>query len=188
MSYDLLTFSTRLDANVTLAALRARDAEPLFALIDGNRAHLREWLPFVDDAQDATDTQRFILDASRRADEGRGMAAAIWDGGALAGVIGLMEINQRNRNAEIGYWLGAEHQGRGLMTRACVALVSYAFDTMGLHRVEIYCAPDNARSRRIPERLGFVVEGTLRDAEWLYDHYVDNVLYAMLSTDWRPPA
>ena len=99
-----------------------------------------------------------------------------------------MEVNQRNRNAEIGYWLGAEHQGRGLVTRACAALVSYAFDTMALHRVEIYCAPDNTRSRRVPERLGFAVEGTLRDAEWLYDHYVDNVLYAMLSTEWSPPA
>ena len=188
MSVDLLSFSMRLDATVTLAALRARDAESLFSLIDGNRAHLRQWLPFVDDAQDATDTQRFILDVSRLADEGRGMAAAIWDDGSLAGVIGLMEINQRNRNTEIGYWLGAEHQGRGLVTRSCAALVSYAFEAMGLHRVEMYCAPDNARSRRVPERLGFVTEGTLRDAEWLYDHYVDNVLYSMLSTEWRPPA
>jgi ribosomal-protein-serine acetyltransferase len=188
MPYDLLTFSLRIDATVTLTALRARDAEPVFSLIDGNRAHLRQWLPFVDDAQDATDTQRFILDVSRLADEGRGMAAGIWADGSLAGVIGLMEVNQRNRNAEIGYWLGAEHQGRGVVTRACSALVSYAFETMGLHRVEIYCAPDNARSRRVPERLGFAVEGTLRDAEWLYDHYVDNVLYAMLAAEWNPPA
>ena len=184
MPYDLLTFSRQIDAEVALRTLRARDAPALYALIDGNRRHLREWLPFVDDAQDVTDTQRFILEAARLADEQKGMAAGIWDGETLAGVIGLMEISARNRNAEIGYWLGVEHQGRGLVTRACCALITYAFDTVALHRVEIYCAPKNARSRAIPERLGFVIEGTLREAEWLYDHYVDNVLYAMLAPAW----
>ncbi|MAF10455.1 RimJ/RimL family protein N-acetyltransferase [Candidatus Poribacteria bacterium] len=184
MAYDLLTFSREIDSEVTLRTLRARDATALYALIDGNRAHLREWLPFVDDAQDVTDTQRFILEAAQLADDQKSMAAGIWDGGILAGVIGLMEISVRNRKAEIGYWLAAEHQGRGLVTRACRALITYAFDTVRLHRVEIYCAPENTRSRAIPERLGFVIEGTLREAEWLYDHYVDNVLYAMLAPAW----
>lgn len=184
MSYDLLTFSHRLDGAVTLRTLRAQDAAALYALIDGSRAYLREWLPFLDDAQDADSTHGFILEASRLADEQRGVVAGIWDRATLAGVISLTEINTRNRKAEIGYWLGEEHQGRGLMTRACRALITYGFDIVELHRIEIYCAPGNTRSRAIPERLGFVKEGTLREAEWLYDHYVDNVVYSMLAPDW----
>jgi ribosomal-protein-serine acetyltransferase len=50
--------------------------------------------------------------------------------------------------------------------------------------VEVRAAPGNRRSRAIPERLGFRQEGILRDAEWLYDHYVDLVVYAMLADDW----
>ena len=55
---------------------------------------------------------------------------------------------------------------------------------MGLNRIEIRCATQNVRSRAIPERLGFKEEGLIRDAEWLYDHYVDHIVYGMLESDW----
>jgi hypothetical protein len=52
-------------------------------------------------------------------------------------------------------------------------------------RVEIRAAPENARSRAIPERLGFTQEGTLRQVECVGDRYLDNVVYAMLAEDWK---
>jgi ribosomal-protein-serine acetyltransferase len=52
-------------------------------------------------------------------------------------------------------------------------------------RVEIRAAPENARSRAIPERLGFTQEGTLRQVERVDDRYLDNVVYAMLAEDWK---
>ena len=54
---------------------------------------------------------------------------------------------------------------------------------MGLHRVEIRCAIDNHRSRAVPHRLGFRLEGQMREAEWLYNHWVDHAVYAGLATD-----
>lgn len=56
---------------------------------------------------------------------------------------------------------------------------------MHLHKVEIRVAVGNEKSSAIPERLGFIKEGTLRAAEWLYDHYVDHVVYGMLLTEWQ---
>jgi ribosomal-protein-serine acetyltransferase len=53
----------------------------------------------------------------------------------------------------------------------------------------MHCAVGNTKSRAVPERLGFVQEGILHDAEWLYDHYVDLVIYSILKAAWvKPPA
>ena len=71
------------------------------------------------------------------------------------------------------------------MTAACRALITRAFDTAGLNRIEILCASGNRRSRAIPVRLGLREEGLLREAAWLYDHFVDLVVYATLAKEWR---
>ena len=103
----------------------------------------------------------------------------------LVGVIGFVSFDRKNRRTEIGYWLAAEVQGRGIMTRACRAIVAYAFHELTFNRVEIRCATGNARSASITGRLGFRLEGTLRDAEWLHDHFVDHYVYAMLASEWQ---
>jgi ribosomal-protein-serine acetyltransferase len=56
---------------------------------------------------------------------------------------------------------------------------------LNLNRLVITCATQNQKSRAIPERLGFVHEGIARDAEWLYDHFVDHDIYAKLHCDWK---
>jgi len=71
------------------------------------------------------------------------------------------------------------------MTEAVRALVEYAFDAWKLNRVEIRAAVGNAKSRAIPERLGFMEEGLLREAERIGVRYEDLVVYAMLAKDWR---
>jgi ribosomal-protein-serine acetyltransferase len=169
------------------AELRLLDDEaaaPLFALIDANRAHLRQWLPWVDHEQSVEAARTFLRAAQRQLADNRGGQYGIWHRDQLAGVIGQHPIDWENRAGALGYWLGAAHEGRGLMTRACRALVTHAFRDLGLHRVEIRAAPANRRSRAIPERLGFRQDGILRDAEWLYDHYVDLVVYGMLADEW----
>ena len=65
----------------------------------------------------------------------------------------------------MGYWLGEEHQGKGLMTAACRALVDYAFGELGLNRVVISCATENKKRCAIPERLSFRREGVKHQAE-----------------------
>jgi ribosomal-protein-serine acetyltransferase len=71
------------------------------------------------------------------------------------------------------------------MTAAATTLVDYAFSGLHLNRVVIQAAVGNTRSRAIPERLGFVAEGTLREAERVGDEYLDSVVYAMLAREWR---
>lgn len=172
--------------SLSLRPLRLADADELFALTDANRAYLRQWLPWLDAIQSAADTRIFIQSVLRQMAEEQGFGAAIWHQGTIAGVIGYNSLDNVNRVGTLGYWLGEAHQGQGLMTAACRALVNYGFSGLGLNRQVIACATENHRSQRIPTRLGFRHEGTLRQAEWLYDHYVDHHLHSCLKQDWQP--
>jgi len=170
--------------DLLLRPLSRSDSPALFALTEGNRQYLRQWLPWLDATLTAEDTERFIEESCQRHTRGEGLEAGIWQGTQLIGVIG-MEIDWGSRRGVVGYWLGARYQGRGAMSWACGSLVECAFAQLGLNRLEIRCAPDNLRSRSLAERLGFRQEGLLRQAEWLYDHFVDHVVYGLLAAEWQ---
>ncbi len=164
--------------------LDLRDSELLFDLTVGSKDSLREWLPFIDYTKTILDTQSFIQSTMKQFSENNGVQAGIWYDDQLAGVIGFHQINWNNKSTSIGYWLGNDYVGLGLMTKSVKAYVDYAFNDLKLNRVEIRAAVENKKSRAIPERLGFTEEGCIRQAEWLYDHYVDHVVYGMLKKDW----
>ena len=178
-------FSYSVNADTQMRLLEIRDADPLFALLDQSRSYLREWLPFVDGTRAVEDTKDFIQGGLQQYASNNGGELGIWYRGELAGVLGLHYIHGSNRLTSIGYWMGERFQGKGIMTNACRALVDILFKEYGLNRVEIRVAPQNLKSRAIPERLGFQNEGCRRQAEWLYDHYVDHVIYGMLAQDWK---
>lgn len=71
------------------------------------------------------------------------------------------------------------------MTKSCAALLALCFTALDLERVEIRAAVDNSKSRAIPKRLGFVEEGCIRQGEYLYDKYVDLVVYGQLKKEWQ---
>lgn len=178
-------FKHIIDNDIELRLLEERNAEELFNLIDSCRKHLRQWLPFVDGTKSAEDTKQFIESTKKQFASNNGFQAGIWYKGKLVGVIGYHGINWSNKSTSIGYWLGEEYVGNGIMTKACKAFVNYALVDLNLNRVEIRCAENNHKSRAIPERLGFIKEGMIREAEWLYDHYVSHVVYGMLEVEWQ---
>ncbi len=181
-------FRYRIDDRLELRQLVPADAGELFALTEANREHLRRWLPWLDTVKAPADTLAFIHATMRQAADRQGFNAGILCGGSLAGIIGHHRISWPNRSTSRGYWLDRGHEGRGIMSAACRAIVRHAFEDLGLNRVEIRCATGNTRSCAIPERLGFRREGLLREAEWLYDRFVDHVVYALLRREWDPAA
>ena len=178
-------FRQIVDGEVALAILEEQHAPELFRLIDANRAHLRRWLPWLDQNTRPEHTAAFIRASLAQFAARDGIACGIEFRGALAGVVGLHRVDWANRSTTVGYWLAEEHQGHGVVTRACAGLLDYVFAELGLNHAEIACAPGNARSRAIPERLGFTREGVLRQREWLYDHFVDHVVYGMTAEEWK---
>jgi ribosomal-protein-serine acetyltransferase len=184
-----MRLNLRVNESLELRQISEDDACELTRLIDVNRTYLKGWLPWLDKNRTIEDTARFIGRSLEQASDDNGLTFGIVFDGSLAGVIGEVYLDAVNRRTELGYWLDAGHQGRGIVTRAAARLTDYAFEVQDCHRVVIHCAAGNFKSRGIPQRLGFEQEGILREAEWLYDHYVDLVVYSMLKWNWfRPPA
>ena len=182
-------FSYKIDSESELRLIEPAHAQELHALVDNSYEHIREWSAWLDEKSRTLDhTREFISLNLRRLASGDGFEMGIWHKGRMAGQIGYNYFDRANRRTELGYWLGSEFQGNGLITRSCRVLIDNAFGDLDINRVEIRCGSENTKSRRIPEKLGFKEEGTARQAEWLHDRYIDLVMYSILASEWHPDA
>jgi ribosomal-protein-serine acetyltransferase len=169
-----------LGGGAVLRAAEPDDAQDLYAVVDLNREHLRVWLPWVDGSQEPKHTRAFLeQDAGLRV---RGITTTflILENGAIAGMIGLHDIDTVNRSFLIGYWLAKHSEGRGLITRACQCLLKAAFEECDMERAVIRCAVGNARSAAVPKRLGFTLEGIERHGQRLLGGFVDLEIHSRL--------
>lgn len=166
-----------------LRLLNVSDSQELDDLINKNRFYLREWLSWLDKNSTLDDTISFINSSIELNKDKRSFETAIIYDGKLVGVIGLSNIDLVNRKALLGYWIDKDMQHKGIITNSCKAIINYAFQELGLNRIEIKVAIDNHKSRAIPEKLGFTMEGISRQSEWLYDKFLDMAIYSMLKAE-----
>lgn len=178
-------FTLHINDQISLKILEHSDAKDLYELLDKNRSYLRNWLSWVDSIRSYEDYLPIINSWLKQYCTNNGFTAAIIYNKKMIGMAGFHDINWKNQSTSIGYWLGSEYQGNGIITEICKVLVSVSFSTYNLNRVEIRVAEDNLKSRAIPERLGFQLEGKLRESEWLYDRFINHVIYSMVKNDWK---
>lgn len=178
-------FNYFIDEELMLKPLVLEHTRQMFALVQRSRIRLRQWLPWVDAVTEQTHIVSFVKNAIKQGADNGGFTAGLWIRGELAGIVGYHEIDWSNRSVGIGYWLGEGYEGKGYMTSACRVLVDYALLELELNRVEIRCATSNTPSRAIPERLGFVLEGIVRQAEKLPAGYVNHAVYGLLRSEWK---
>ncbi|WP_174733211.1 GNAT family N-acetyltransferase [Mesobacillus harenae] len=178
-------FIHKIDETISLKLIDFNDAERIFELTDKSRNYLREWLPWLDFTTKVEDTKEFIQNSLKGYAENKSLTTVVLFNGEIIGVAGFNTINWSNKTAYIGYWIGEEFQGNRIITKVAKGLADYAFSQLNLNKVEIRAAVENKKSRSIPERLGFVNEGRIRQAEWLYDHFVDHIVYGLLADEWN---
>ncbi len=178
-------FEIRVNEDIVLRLHQEKIAPTLFSLVEENRAYLREWLPWLDFNTKIEDTHKFISECESNYKKGFSLNLGIFFNGKLVGSVGFNTISSINKSAEIGYMLGANYNGLGIMTKSCKALIDYGFNQLKLNRIAIKVGEQNYKSRAIAERLNFNQEGILQQAEYLYDHYVNLVVYAMLRENWE---
>lgn len=183
--YDGFMFSYKLDDETELRLLEERHAQEVLSLLRQNRSHLEAELTWLTEQFSLNDAQEYIRAGLERFAANNGLRAGIWSRDDFAGIVSLHNLARVDKKASLGYWLGASFQGRGLVTKACRAVISHSFLELKLNRLEIQCALENERSRRVAERLGFTQEGILRQAWCSRGRFVDMVVYSLLASDAR---
>ena len=174
----------QVDRHTRLRLLRREDAGPLYRLVQTNRDHLRPWLAWLAEGSDPDSVRDFVESSLILAQAGSALTFGVWHRGALVGVVDLHRLDYSLGSAEIGYWLDAHHQGRGIMTACVRALVDYAFNALGLRTLRIRASPANAKSRALALRLGFRPRGLSRRRRRAYHSDVEEV-FLLTREEWR---
>jgi [ribosomal protein S5]-alanine N-acetyltransferase len=169
--------------HVTLRELRPSDASSLHALLT-----MPEVARFIAPPPATVDAfERFIFRTNRQRIAGRHVCFAV----TLKGddrAIGLFQIHETEagfRTAEWGFALGSPFWGTGIFEEGANLILEFAFNTLGVHRLEARAAVNNGRGGRALQKLGAVQEGVLRKAFFRNGQYLDQVLYGIVQDDWR---
>lgn len=183
-------FTCPLGHDAALIPCTVAIAEAHQALLMANYERLAQWDPGFDAENPPT------LDETRARLEHQGhawlegtrlpldIAVRAGQDWQLVGAIGL-NCDMAVKVGEIGYWIDAAFEGRGLVTRAATAVLDQAFGHIGLDRVALRTGTDNVRSRNVARRLGFTEEGLLREAVIFPNgSRDDDVVYGLLAREW----
>lgn len=150
------------------------DAAQLVEAIAESIATLRPWMPWADHVPTLAEAEENCRKAEEAFREGRDNRFHLFlrDSLTFVGGSGLHRIDWAVPKVEIGYWVRDSCSGKGYISEAVQEITRYAIDELQVHRVEIRMSSTNARSRGVPERLGFTLEGILHN----HARHVDGTL------------
>ena len=174
-----------LGEGAVLRRLTMADLDEIWVLAEVERPRLEPWMPWIDATRTIDDQRRWLESVVH--DQGTLDGCGIFLDDRYVGGAGL-RWDPFGVRGEIGYWISAAEEGRGLVTRAVRALIGVGFGDLGLNRIEIRAGVENTRSRAIPERLGFVREGIERGGERGANGFYDLVVYSILEDEWPRPS
>lgn len=171
-------------AGISIIPTLAQHAPQLALLVQENINHLQTWLPKVAQLARVEDAAAYLETVSQRGADSEMLEWHIFSGATLCGSIRLKNIDHEDRNAAIGYYLGSQFQGEGIATASVRSVLAHAFGALDLNRVELQCAAANQSSIALARRLGFVLEGVLREAECLNGVFVDVYTHGLLRAEF----
>jgi ribosomal-protein-serine acetyltransferase len=166
----------RLTESISIKMIELRHSKAFYEFIDKNRKYLEDWIPFVSKTKKCEDIAQYIKNYLEKHMNGLGFLYGLWDGDRIIGTILAREIDAEAKWAEIGYMIDENYQGKGLIKEACTRLIKYLFTDLEMEKIEICCDENNKSSRALAEKLGFAVEGTIRN-HMLVNNKIGNMMY-----------
>lgn len=168
-----------IDHDIILKQIHQSFAEELFTLVYKNfEGPLCYWCPDLKKTYNTLQSTRaHIDDAISKFNEDQSPDFLIVYKGKIAGLISLSPVDQIRNTSEIGYWLGAEFESLGLVSRCFPFIMTYAKNTLGLKAVQVSTAVPNTRSQKLPLKFNFDKMNVVPNAEILQDGPVDHIIW-----------
>lgn len=178
-----------IDDSLILRTLQPEDAPELFATVDRSRENLRPWLPWVDMTTKPEHSLQYIQQSRAQQQNQEGIALGIIKDGNIIGSIGMHNWDHHLKKAQVGYWIVQEYEGKGILSECLKRFIDFLFVQVKLNKIEIHFMVSNKRSAAVAERMGFKVEGIIRQNYLLNGTYHDLVVTGLLKQEWRelPP-
>jgi ribosomal-protein-alanine N-acetyltransferase len=170
-------------AQVRLRELRTSDAPSLLAMLS-----TEEVSRFISPPPTTVEAfERFIAWTHRMRTMGTYACFAVTAAGydTAIGIFQVRELEPGFGSAEWGFAIGSPFWGTGVFQEGAELALGFAFDTLGVHRLEARCAVQNGRGNGALRKIGAVQEGVLRKSFLKDGHFLDQVLYAIVEDDWR---
>ncbi|WP_251554475.1 GNAT family N-acetyltransferase [Neobacillus muris] len=141
------------------------DGKAVYPAMQASMKELKPWMPWAHRNQTEAEVEANMREAYIKFLSREDLRLHLFDKvtGEFIGASGLHRINWDVPKFEIGYWIDTRHSGKGYITEAVEAIHHFAFQELKARRIEIRCDPNNIKSRAIPERLGFTLEGILKN-------------------------
>lgn len=175
----------QVNESIQLRTYEESDAPLLFDKVEKNRPLLRQWLSWVDGTTRPEHSLEFIKRSKQSQYEQKGIALGIFKfGGELIGGMGMHDWDHMIRKAQIGYWLDKDQQGQGIMHASVKAFLRYLFQQLHLNKVELHYLPNNHKSAAVAKRLGFQIEGIIRDTYLMNGALHAMVISGLLQREW----
>ncbi|MEV4224021.1 GNAT family protein [Nonomuraea sp. NPDC049725] len=180
-------FALPLADDAQLRPLEPWNAEEFLAHIDRARPDVDPWIPWASQSTDLASATAVLQRYADRQAQDSGRIYGIWLDGTLVGGVMFTSFDAATGVCEIGCWLEAAGTGRGLVNRACRALIDWAFTRRGMSRVEWWVSPGNARSIAAARRLGMTRDGVLRGRYPYRGVRHDSEVWSILADEWPAP-
>ncbi|QTN00738.1 GNAT family N-acetyltransferase [Sediminibacillus dalangtanensis] len=169
---------------VLRAPLQTGDGDMVNQAIRDSFPELKAWLPFAQELPSVAETETNFRNAhiSFLKRESFRFLIFVKETNGFIGTTSLQSIDWDIPKCEIGYWINTRHSGNGYMTEAVKELTIFGLNHFKFRRIEIRCESTNHKSRAIPEKLGFVLEGTFRNDDLSADgsKLTDTCFYSII--------
>ena len=172
-------FAMEVDQDIKLGLVDTGFSEAYAELAKANYDYLKQWLAWPDFCQSADDFRQFAKRSLHDYADGKSLTCGIFYQENLVGNISFNDIDHKLKKVTMGYWLSADYQGKGIITRACQHLIQYAFTELDMQKIQISAAKENLASRAVCERLNMTLEGTITHAEKVGDRILDHAIYGL---------
>ena len=161
------------------------DADGLFEAVSGSRSHLSPWLNWVMHTTRPEHSLQFIKNSLHEQNMQESLALGIFYDGKIIGGVGMHNWMREVKKAQVGYWIVKDFEGKGIISECLEYFNTFLFEKTGLNKIEIHFFVANKRSGKVATRLGFTIEGILRQNAVRNGIAEDVVVAGMLKGEWE---